>query len=140
MIQIEDDVLAHPADGQDAAVLERSSNLTRGRFQRLLLLSQPDGFDDVSRHSLGEAAGNGFDFGEFRHVSYDRVASGVRLFLQKRALLQFAECLLELQLRVHHDGPVPGNGLLQWLAGDQKKANAVVTRLYRDFVAAIEQD
>ena len=66
--------------------------------------------------------------------------AGRRLLFQKRALIQFVEGLLELLLRVHHDGAVPGHRLFQRLAGDQQEADAVFAGLHGDFIAAIEED
>ncbi len=40
------------------------------------------------------------------------------------------ERLAQLLLRVHDDGPVPGDRLLQRLAGDQQEADAVVAGLH----------
>lgn len=75
-LQIEDDVLAHPADSGDTALLQRGGDFCRRRFERLFLLAQPDRFDSVSGDSLGKTAGDGFNFGEFRHsrrsLYYDR--------------------------------------------------------------------
>ena len=45
-------------------------------------------------------------------------ALAVRFLLQKRSLLQFLECLLELLLGVHHDGTVPRDRLFKRLARD----------------------
>ncbi len=67
LLEIEDNVFAHSADGGDAALFERRDDFRRGRFQRLFLLAQPDGFDHVSGDAFGEAAGDGFDFGKFGH-------------------------------------------------------------------------
>src|SRR5260370_32049019 len=43
-----------------------------------------------------------------------------------------------LFLRVHHDGAVPGYWLLDWLTGEQQKADALVAGLNGDFVTPIE--
>ena len=51
----------------DAALLQRGDDCRRGRFQRLFLLAEPDGFHDISGDALGQAAGDGFDFGKFGH-------------------------------------------------------------------------
>jgi hypothetical protein len=67
LLQVEDYVLTHSANGGDAALLERRGDFGCGRFQRLFLPAQPDGFNDISGNALGEAAGDGFDFGEFGH-------------------------------------------------------------------------
>ena len=60
-------MFAHAPHRQNAAALEDRSNYPRRRLQRLRLPAQPDGFDYLSRHPPGEAAGNGFDFGELGH-------------------------------------------------------------------------
>ena len=67
MFQVEDDVFAHAADGGDSRVFERCGDFCRGGFQGFFFLAEPDGFDDVSGDAFGEAAGDGFDFGEFGH-------------------------------------------------------------------------
>ena len=54
--------------------------------------------------------------------------------------MELAEGLLELVLGVHDDGAVPGDGLLEGLAGDEEKADAVLAGLDADFVAAIKED
>ena len=66
-VQIEDDVLAHAADGGDAALFECCGDFARREISAALFLAEPHGFDDVSGDALGEAARNGFYFGEFRH-------------------------------------------------------------------------
>src|ERR1022692_2997082 len=60
--------------------------------------------------------------------------------LQKRSLLQFRECPLQLLLSVHHDRSVPGHRLLERLSGDQKKSDPIIPSLYRHLVAAIEKN
>ncbi len=67
LFQIEDDVLAHASDGGDAALCEGRGDFGWGRLQGLFFIAEPNGFDDVSGDALGEAAGYGFDFGEFGH-------------------------------------------------------------------------
>ena len=59
---------------------------------------------------------------------------------QKRSLAKFLVGLLELGLRVHHDGAIPRDRFLQWLAGDQQKSDAFVPRLHGDVVTGVEQD
>ncbi len=61
--KVKDNVLAHAANGGDASVFEGLGNGRCGRLQRFFLLAEPDRFDHVSGNPLGEAAGNGFDFG-----------------------------------------------------------------------------
>ena len=56
------------------------------------------------------------------------------LGLQEGALLQLAEGLAQLLLRVHHDGAVPGHWLLERLAGDQQEADTVFSRLYHQLI------
>lgn len=68
-LEIEDDVLAHSPDGRNVTLFEYRGNLRRRRLERLLLLREPDGLHDVSGNTLGEAAGNAFDFGQFGHRS-----------------------------------------------------------------------
>ncbi len=46
----------------------------------------------------------------------------------------------ELFLGVHDDGAVPRHGFLKRLARDEQESDAVVARLHRHFVAAVEQD
>src|SRR5262245_39719974 len=58
--------------------------------------------------------------------------------LDKRAVLQLGNGLLQLGLGVHHDRPVPGDRLLDRLARDQQEADALVARLHRDLIAAVE--
>jgi hypothetical protein len=65
--QVEDDMFAHAANSDDTAVFEGRGDCRRGRLQRLFLLAQPDRFNDLSRDPFGKAAGDGFDFGQFRH-------------------------------------------------------------------------
>ena len=48
--------------------------------------------------------------------------------LQKRPFFQLVESLAQLLLGVHHDGAVPGHGLLERLAGDEQEAEALVAR------------
>jgi hypothetical protein len=62
-------MFANAANGQNVAVLEGSGDFRRGRFENFWFLAQPDGFDDIAGDPLGKAAGNGFNFREFGHVS-----------------------------------------------------------------------
>src|SRR5260370_38805242 len=59
---------------------------------------------------------------------------------EKGSLLQFRECLLQLLLRVHHDGPVPCDGFLERFARDEQEAHSIFSSLHRDFVAAVTDD
>src|SRR5207244_4923551 len=58
---------------------------------------------------------------------------------KERPVLKFGECLLQLLLRIHHDGTVPGNRLLKRLSRNQQKANSIIPGLNRHFVAAVKQ-
>jgi hypothetical protein len=69
LIQVEDDMFAHAADGGDTAMFKDLRDRGCRGLQGLFFLAEPDGFDDVSGDAFGEAAGDGFDFGEFGHVS-----------------------------------------------------------------------
>src|SRR5262249_20879102 len=59
---------------------------------------------------------------------------------QKCSFLQFRECLPQLLLRIHHDRTVPGDRLLERLAGDQQEPHSILSRLNGNFVAAIKED
>src|SRR5580704_8717399 len=52
---------------------------------------------------------------------------------------QLTERLLQLGLRVHHDRPMPGDGLFDRFARHQKEANSLIAGLHRYLVAAVEQ-
>src|SRR5580700_5854050 len=60
--------------------------------------------------------------------------------LDERAGPQLGKSLLQFGLRVHHDRPVPGDRLLDRLAGDEEKADALFAGLHRDLVATVEQN
>src|SRR5580658_3364973 len=60
--------------------------------------------------------------------------------LDERAAAQFGKGLLQFGLRVHHDRAVPGDRLLDRLAGNEEKADALLAGLHRDLVAAVEQN
>ena len=61
------------------------------------------------------------------------------LFPDKSSLLQLAKRLLEFRLRVHHDRPAPGNGLLDRLARNKQEPAALVARLDTNRITLIEQ-
>src|SRR3954465_6345664 len=61
------DVFANALHLVDARTLEYLRDLLRRGFQRLGLGADPHGFDHVAGNALIEAAGDGFDFGEFGH-------------------------------------------------------------------------
>src|SRR5260370_7107402 len=58
---------------------------------------------------------------------------------EKGSLLQFRECLLQLLLRVHHDGPVPCDGFLERFARDEQEAHSIFSTLDLAFVAPVKQ-
>src|SRR6185369_13839087 len=47
--------------------------------------------------------------------------------------------LLKLRLRIHHDRSVPGDWLLDRLAGHEQEANALVACLHGDLVTRVEK-
>src|SRR5258708_32034131 len=63
----------------------------------------------------------------------------LRLRLQECPLLQLLERLLKLFLRVHHNRTVPSHRLLQWLPRDQQKPDPVLSGLYLQFIAPVEE-
>lgn len=63
----EDDVFADAFDGEDGAAFE-AFGLARGRVFEGLALGAEPGIDDAITADAGvDAAGDGFDFGEFGH-------------------------------------------------------------------------
>src|SRR5262249_14158712 len=60
--------------------------------------------------------------------------------LDERAVVQLAECLLQLGLRVHHDRSVPGDRLFDRLARYQQEADSFLAGLHRYLVAAVKYD
>src|SRR5262245_54289485 len=60
--------------------------------------------------------------------------------LDERAVAQLQGGLLQLGLGVHHDRPVPGDRLLDRLAGDEQEADTFLAGLHRHLVAAVEHD
>ena len=59
---------------------------------------------------------------------------------EERPILQLAIGCLDLFLSVHNDGAMPGHRLLQRLAGDQQKPDAVLPGLHLNLVTRVEQD
>src|SRR5260370_9273621 len=57
---------------------------------------------------------------------------------EKGSLLQFRECLLQLLVRVHHDGPVPCDGFLERFARDEQEAHSLFSTLDRASFAAVK--
>src|SRR5438445_9682386 len=70
------------------------------------------------------------------------------LFSFLSSLIGFQECsfpqflvrVLQLSLRVHHNGAVPGHWFLEGLAGNQQEADAILAGLHCDFISAIKED
>src|SRR5262245_66594575 len=69
-----------------------------------------------------------------------RCARLLFLGLEERPPLELFESLAELLLRVHHDGAVPGNRLLERLTRDQKKSDPLVSCLDSYFITAVEEN
>jgi len=67
-LKVEYDVLAHPANGGDASVLDSCGDLACRGLQRLRLLAEPDRLDYIPRNALSEASGDGFDLRKLGHV------------------------------------------------------------------------
>ena len=57
----------------------------------------------------------------------------------KRPVAQFGESLLQLGLRVHHDRPVPGDRLFDWLAGHEEEANTLLAGLHEHVRAIVDR-
>src|SRR5258708_33041045 len=60
--------------------------------------------------------------------------------LDEGPVAQLGDRRLQLRLRVHHDWTIPGDRLLDRLAGNQQEADAVLAGQHRDLGAAVEQD
>src|ERR1700722_6180267 len=58
----------------------------------------------------------------------------------ERAIGPLGQGLAGVLLRVHHDGPVPCNRLLERLARDEQEANAFGAGLDDNLIAAVEKD
>ena len=71
LLQIENNMLPHPPNRQNAAPLERPSDLARGRFQRLRFISQPNRFNRIPSNALSQPSRNRFHFRRFRHWRID---------------------------------------------------------------------
>src|SRR4051812_7720291 len=65
--EVDDNVFADALHLTNARALEDLGNLPSGGLQRLGFGPDPNGFDHVSRDALIEPAGDGLDFGKFRH-------------------------------------------------------------------------
>ena len=66
-LEINHDMFAHAPHASDARVLQCGGDLGGRRLQRLRLRPQPNRVDDVTCHSLIQAASDGLDFGKLRH-------------------------------------------------------------------------
>ena len=60
------------------------------------------------------------------------------LWLKKGSLLEFIESLPEFFLRVHYDGTVPCDGLLERSSRDEEEPDSIVPCLNRDLVAPVK--
>src|SRR5580704_16162803 len=100
---------------------------------------------DVVERELGSDTGVVNCLGAVRaHASSDRTqASAVRfrppILADEGAVAQLGKGLLQLGFGVHHNRAIPGDRLLDRLAGDQEEADALLAGLHGDFVAAVEQ-
>jgi hypothetical protein len=77
--KIEDDVLADAVDALDAFASEDFGHLSRRGLEGLLITAEPYGLNALATDALIDAAGNGFNFGEFRHQAYFRREPGYSL-------------------------------------------------------------
>src|SRR5437660_3984366 len=53
--------------------------------------------------------------------------------------VQFGDGLAQLLLRIHYYGAVPGNRLLDRLAGDEEKTDSFAAGLHHDLISTIEE-
>src|SRR5437660_2484157 len=70
----------------------------------------------------------------------NRPPNPLLLLFQECPLLQFLERLPELLLGVHDDRAVPGHGLLERLSRDEEEPDSVVSGLYFELIAPIEEN
>ncbi len=62
------------------------------------------------------------------------------MLADERPVAQLGDGLLELGLRVHDDGPVPGDRLPDRPSRHQKEPDALLAGLDRHLIAAVEED
>src|SRR5205823_6222387 len=62
------------------------------------------------------------------------------LLFKERALAQFREGLLKLRLRIHHDRPVPRDGLFEWFARNKQEPDSIFSGLHHHLVASIKKN
>ena len=62
------------------------------------------------------------------------------LVADEGAAVEFGAGLAQFRLGIHDDGTVPGDRLLERLAGDEQEANTFGSGLDDNFIAAVEQD
>ena len=74
-LQIKDDVLADAAYIGNARACQRARDLAGRRLQRLGLAADPDAFNHIASHLPCQAAGDGFDFRQFRHPFSGAISS-----------------------------------------------------------------
>ena len=73
--QLEHDVFSHAAHFGDAGMFQGGRDLGGARLHGLGLRTQPNRLNGVSRNPLVQSAGDGFDFGKFRHKVQSTVES-----------------------------------------------------------------
>ena len=61
------------------------------------------------------------------------------VLLQERPLFEFLERVLQLLLRIHHDGAIPGHGLFQRFPRNKQEANTFIACLNHDLVTSIKK-
>src|SRR5260370_1399465 len=76
--EIQYDVLAGTVHAFNAGAFQQGSDGASRRLQRLRLAADPDRFDHVSRDTLGQTAGYGFNFRKFTNSCIWRCISSMR--------------------------------------------------------------
>src|SRR5262245_52113155 len=72
-------------------------------------------------------------------IRVNPVILALSTILDESAGAKLGEGLLQLFIRVHHDGAAPGNRLLQGSTGHQKESDACFSGLDCHLIAAVEQ-
>lgn len=84
-------------------------------------------------------AGKGPRINAREHQWQLRVAASTVLGSNEGPVAQFGDGFPQFVLGIHDYRAIPGNGLLDGLAGHEKETDAVVARFNRDFIAGIEK-
>ena len=71
---------------------------------------------------------------QLQHRSDDSAA------LDEGPISKLANGLLQLGLRVHHDGSIPGDGLPKRFPRDEQKPDSLFASLNRDLIATVEEN